>query len=127
MTRYSIYVSLDLGEVEFDAPSLEEAKARVRDVVLSIVTDDIGELVDPEAVAPAGFSGCQCWIITAQGPCGEPEAPVNVEYMPIYRRGSHEAAGNRGRWPQNGARRLKLNEECAEALVDGDWTVRVEP
>lgn len=34
-----------------------------------------------------------------------------VEYIPAWRRGSHEAAGNVGIYPHNGARRVLMEEE----------------
>jgi hypothetical protein len=48
-----------------------------------------------------------------------------IEHMPEYLRGSHEAAGNRGVCPANGAVRLRVEQSCAESLCDDDWTVEV--
>lgn len=41
---------------------------------------------------------------------------VTVEWMPEHLRSSHEAAGNWGRWPANGAVRLRCCPACAEWL-----------
>lgn len=48
---------------------------------------------------------------------------VAVEYMPEQHRASHEAAGNRGSYPRNGARRLRVSATCAALMIkhDGDW------
>jgi len=62
--------------------------------------------------------------------CGEPcqgsalpDDLITVEYMPEYLRGSHEAAGNAGSWPHNGACRIRATEECAARMIehDGEW------
>ena len=45
---------------------------------------------------------------------------VTVEWMPKHLRSSHEAAGNIGTYPANGAIRLRCNPECAERLVEGE-------
>jgi len=53
-----------------------------------------------------------------------PEAEtVVVEYMPTDLRASHEAAGNSGRYPHNGAIRLRVERSCGELLVESedDW------
>ena len=50
---------------------------------------------------------------------------VVVEHMPEWRRGSHEAAGNRGVWPQNGAERFLCGAGCVEFVTDDDWTTEV--
>lgn len=66
------------------------------------------------------WSGVRCqWS-------GPREETVVVEYMPDHLRSSHEAAGNRGNrgaYPHNGARRIRVDRSCAEAMVrdDGDW------
>jgi len=72
---------------------------------------------------------CECGKATGEpcpwsGPASETET---IEWMPEYLRGSHEAAGNRGSWPHNGAERLRVHEDCAEHLLEhgGDWTDRV--
>lgn len=47
-----------------------------------------------------------------------------VETIPHWLRESHEAAGNAGRYPHNGAERLALEESCATTAVecDPEWT-----
>lgn len=54
---------------------------------------------------------------------GPVEETVLVEYMPEIHRASHTAAGNRGSYPANGARRIRVEYSCAELIVehDGDW------
>jgi hypothetical protein len=48
---------------------------------------------------------------------------VTVEWMPEHLRASHEAAGNSGRYPANGARRIAVSRSCANAMIehDGEW------
>lgn len=68
------------------------------------------------------YTGERCmWI-------GSPEETVVVEYMPEYYRASHEAAGNVGRYPHNGAVRIRCERSCAESIVanDPDWAWIVE-
>ena len=50
---------------------------------------------------------------------------TEIEYMPEHLRASHEAAGNRGVYPANGALRLHVCQDCQEALVDDDWCAEV--
>ncbi len=67
--------------------------------------------------------GCECGEITGVS-CewtGLHTETVLVEFMPEQHRASHVAAGNRGRYPHNGARRFRCATECAERLVDGEW------
>ena len=49
-----------------------------------------------------------------------------VTWMPDYLRASHEAARDCGVWPDNGAERLHLCEDCADSLeeCDSEWTER---
>lgn len=48
---------------------------------------------------------------------------VVVETMPKGLRSSHEAAGNRGSYPHNGAARVLMDRANAEIFVDDDdWT-----
>lgn len=48
---------------------------------------------------------------------------VLVEYMPEQFRSSHEAAGNMGCYPHNGARRIWVERSCADRMLrnDPDW------
>jgi hypothetical protein len=43
-----------------------------------------------------------------------------VEYMPEYLRASHEAAGNPGVYPHNGASRIAAELSCALDLIDSE-------
>lgn len=68
---------------------------------------------------------CECgeWSGEAcswEGPRGE---TVIVEFMPEQHRASHAAAGNRGVYPANGARRIRVERSCADRIMeqDGDW------
>jgi hypothetical protein len=55
------------------------------------------------------------------------EELVKLEFMPLHLRASHRAAGNRGVYPHNGARRILVSRACAEEIidVDGEWCHRV--
>ena len=68
---------------------------------------------------------CECGAVTGE-PCGwsGPAAlMVLVEWMPRELRDSHTAARNRGVWPANGALRLRMEQTCADLIVEteGDW------
>lgn len=54
-------------------------------------------------------------------------AATVVEYMPRQHRAAHEAAGNRGSWPDNGSFRVHLCRFCAGAVLEteGDWATEV--
>lgn len=63
------------------------------------------------------WSGERCsW----SGPRSE---TVIVEFMPEHLRSSHAAAGNRGSYPANGSRRIRVERSCAETMTrhDGEW------
>ena len=48
---------------------------------------------------------------------------VLVEYMPCWLRASHEAAGNSGTYPANGADRFLVPAAAADEIEDDDeWT-----
>jgi hypothetical protein len=68
---------------------------------------------------------CQCgeWSGDACSWIGHRSDMVRVEVMPEQHRASHEAAGNRGIYPHNGAYRLNVSRECADLIVatDGEW------
>ncbi len=77
------------------------------------------EAVDPETVrcACGAWSGHRCsWV-------GPESGTVLVEYMPEQHRASHAAAGNRGIYPHNGARRIRVERSCADQMIehDGEW------
>ena len=48
-----------------------------------------------------------------------------VEYMPTYLRASHEAAGNSGSYPANGAVRVLV--AATEEIEEDEWTSVVRP
>jgi len=78
--------------------------------------EDEGVAVEPRTVRCecGDYTGERCmWI-------GSPEETVVVEYMPMYLRASHEAAGNAGRYPHNGAVRIRCERSCAESIVEHD-------
>lgn len=84
-----------------------------------------------EWVAVQRAPTCECGRVTGhrcdwQGEVGE---LVTIEWMPIGLRASHAAAGNSGRWPHNGADRLRVSRECADSLVAGNdgWASEVRP
>jgi hypothetical protein len=58
-------------------------------------------------------------VVTKHGWDGDGETVV-LEWMPEQYRSSHEAAGNRGVWPHNGAMRLICEKSCAERIVEAD-------
>lgn len=51
-----------------------------------------------------------------------------MEWMPEHLRSSHEAAGNRGTYPANGANRIRVARACADSMIatDGEWCEIVE-
>jgi len=64
-------------------------------------------------------------------PCsftGSDEDMVTVEFMPAWLRASHEAAGNWGAYPCNGAQRIRVCPTCAEEMLeyDPDWCRMIE-
>jgi len=72
---------------------------------------------------------CGCGEITGT-PCpwDTPSTDaLEVEWMPPHLRQNHEAAGNHGVYPHNGARRLILAPTCARDVVAADptWTAIV--
>lgn len=83
-----------------------------------MTTHDMMTKVEPDAACECGdWSGDPCqWT----GPRSE---TVRVEWMPEHLRASHEAAGNRGAYPHNGAVRSRVKISCAERMIehDGEW------
>ena len=69
--------------------------------------------------------GCGCgeWSGVACEWSGLPSERVTVEVMPEEHRGSHEAAGNSGVYPHNGAVRMRVSRGCAVAILrhENDW------
>jgi len=72
---------------------------------------------------------CECgaWSGEACTWAGPRSDTVLIDYMPDHLRASHEAAGNRGRYPCNGSSRLRVSLACAAWMVgaDGDWVDEV--
>lgn len=69
-------------------------------------------------VASYTFAQCACGEATGEA-CnwsGPRADTVVIEWMPEHLRASHEAAGNRGVYPHNGALRLRVHPDCAEML-----------
>ncbi len=68
--------------------------------------------------AAAEVASCESGAATGE-PCswdGEADDLVTIEWMPEHLRASHEAAGNWGSYPANGAKRLRCCPACAEML-----------
>ena len=62
---------------------------------------------------------CKCgeWTGERCNWTGPREETVIVEYMPEYLRSSHDAAGNHGHYPSNGAIRVRVERSCANLLL----------
>lgn len=100
----------------------EESQAAIS-VAGGVVSHHDGVANVQEAVAmAAGFLRCQCGEVT-QVKCtrfrkrGE---MMVVEWMPYHLRASHEAAGNRGEYPGNGALRLLCCIQCGTAMLENE-------
>lgn len=66
---------------------------------------------------------CKCGEWSGE-PCawrGSREDTVIVEFMPADIRSTHDAAGYRGTYPANGARRIRVSKACADIMVDCDF------
>lgn len=77
--------------------------------------------------------GCECGAVSGDRhdyDLEESDDVVILEWMPPQHRAAHEAAGNSGAYPHNGAIRLVTLRGCAEAIVadEGDerWARIVE-
>ena len=88
-------------------------------------TDDLDRCVTCH-----GDVGCECgeWSgehCTWRGVHAE---RVLVEFMPEQFRSSHVTAANRGSFPGNGSRRIRVSEDCASEMVahDGEWCEEIE-
>lgn len=70
---------------------------------------------------------CECGVVTGVrcGWVGQRRETQTVDWMPVYLRASHEAAGGCGTYPANGAVRLSLAPECAEQIMESEsgWAV----
>lgn len=83
--------------------------------------EDTVTAVEPRTVR------CECGVWTGER-CvwtGPRSQTVVVEYMPKYLRASHQAAGNAGLYPANGAVRVRVERYCAGLLLlnedERDW------
>lgn len=65
---------------------------------------------------------CQCgeWMGEECAWTGPVSGIVVVEWMPEHLRASHEAAGNHGECPVNGAVRVAVERSCAETMLAED-------
>ena len=78
---------------------------------------------------------CECGEFDGGGePCdwwGPVAETVVVEFMPESLRASHEAAGNAGIYPHNGAVRIRCERSHADRLAhvwaDGEQTADLDP
>jgi len=116
--RAAQQIANDLGETVYLYAPSEVAEAEERG------EEHESEAIEAETVRCecGAWSGCRCsWV----GNVGE---TVVVEWMPPHLRGSHSAAGNRGVYPHNGARRLTVERSCADAMIadEGEWCEIVE-
>lgn len=78
------------------------------------VVDALEELIDHR------YTPCECSEITGR-PCGwqgDRDDLILIEVMPRYLRAAHQAAGNPGRYPHNGAQRLWVTESCADNIIE---------
>ena len=66
-----------------------------------------------------------CESDTALGERCDGQREVVVEWMPEYLRASHDAAGNSGSYPHNGAERLHVCAACADLLLEDEWCRRL--
>lgn len=75
---------------------------------------------------------CRCQeLVSGSEHCewsGDLSELVVVERMPDSLRASHDAAGNSGVYPHNGAERAAVQWECAARLIEADeeWCREVE-
>jgi len=61
---------------------------------------------------------CQCHELYYDR-CGR-EADTIVEVMPNHLRNVHRISQDWGVYPHNGAERLHVSYDCAEAIIEGD-------
>lgn len=83
------------------------------------------EFAATDWVAVQRVMPCECGEAMGQA-CGATLArgAVVIDWMPEWLRASHQAAGNSGIYPANGALRLRVTPQCAAHLRqhDGEWT-----
>lgn len=73
--------------------------------------------------------GCGEWMGDACPWKGPKSETVVVEYMPECFRASHQAAGNSGSYPHNGAILVRVAKSCAKEIVEAEpeWASIVPP
>lgn len=72
---------------------------------------------------------CQCGSLDGFERCcrtGPLDQMRLVEYMPMHLRASHEAAGNRGYYPQNGSIRVCVCADCLAIMEEQDTQGELE-
>lgn len=109
-----------------DEDALRAAIDAALDADEDATEDDVRARLDADADADEDEDVvCECgdWCGEACAWTGPQADTVLVEYMPEQHRASHEAAGNRGSYPSNGAQRIRVSRECAAHMVrhDGEW------
>lgn len=115
-------VRVENAEGPTPGPTIDERIARICERAwerwsATLSDDDTASPIETVRCACGEWSGERCeW----SGPHSE---TVVVEYMPEQHRASHKAAGNCGSYPNNGACRIRVNDECADRMleIDGDW------
>jgi len=107
-----------------DEDALREAIGAALDADEDATEDDVRARLDEDEDEDEDVV-CECgdWCGEACAWTGPQADTVLVEYMPEQHRASHEAAGNRGSYPSNGAQRIRVSRECAANMIrhDGEW------
>jgi hypothetical protein len=120
--RYDAARLCELGYGDAGGDEVLLSEREVADLAAA-VGGSVAEIETARCPCNAGAPArCECGTITGYA-CARDMTAVDgllVEYMPEYLRASHEAAGNRGRYPDNGAVRLRLHPDCA-AEHAGEW------
>lgn len=108
-------------EIDWDTTPAQCGRGRLSSPLRRVSVPTGEEIEDPTGATVR----CACGEATGHrcawsGPTSE---TVIVEWMPEHLRASHAAAGNRGVYPHNGARRIRVERTCADAMVrdDGEW------
>jgi hypothetical protein len=103
------------------------ADERAETVYLYEIPRDEDDDTEAEEIKPRTVH-CECGkIIGERCAWSGPKAETTlVEWMPEQHRSGHEAAGNSGSYPHNGAERLRIESETCLPLLresEGDWLV----
>lgn len=112
---------------DYDAPTAEDDYSRWC-ASTEVVADEhtlrrVARAAGLESVSTGPGVRVYAWLLL------DIDEPVLVETMPAHLRASHQAAGNPGVWPDNGAERVVMARQDAEALVEDDdgWTEILRP